>query len=54
MKRYGHPILIMGLLGLALVSSACSLLEAPAPPKEPLDLTILHTGQVEGETLPCG
>jgi hypothetical protein len=27
---------------------------APTPVKEPLSLTILHSGQVYGEILPCG
>jgi hypothetical protein len=35
-----------------LLVSACSILMAP--PKEPLDLTIVHTGQVYGEIGPCG
>ena len=39
------------LIGLALVLSACS---TAGPPKEPVELVILHTGQVAGEILPCG
>ena len=39
------------LIWLSLALSACGL---AGPPKEPLDLTILHTGQVIGEILPCG
>jgi hypothetical protein len=40
------------LLLSALLLSACSVLGKPA--REPLDLTILHTGKVYGEILPCG
>jgi hypothetical protein len=36
----------------ALLLSACGALGMPA--REPLDLTILHTGQVYGEISPCG
>jgi hypothetical protein len=39
------------LIGLALALSACS---TAGPPKEPVELVILHTGQVAGEILPCG
>jgi hypothetical protein len=39
------------LLGLALALSACSV---AGPPKEPIELVIVHTGQVAGEILPCG
>jgi hypothetical protein len=38
----------------ALLASACGASGTPADVKEPLDLTILHTGQVYGEILPCG
>jgi hypothetical protein len=41
----------LALLCLSLALSACGLVGAP---KEPLDLTILHTGQVIGEISPCG
>lgn len=34
--------------------SGCSIPGLPARAREPLDLTILHTGQVYGEILPCG
>jgi hypothetical protein len=36
----------------ALLLSACGILGVPA--REPIDLTILHTGQVYGEISPCG
>ena len=42
----------LALAGIALLVSACGVLATPV--KEPLDLTILHTGQVFGETKPCG
>lgn len=41
----------LGLIGLAFVLVACSGVRAP---KEPIELTILHTGQVIGEISPCG
>ena len=41
----------MTFILLSVALSACSL---GGPPKEPIDLTILHTGQVIGEILPCG
>jgi hypothetical protein len=41
----------LGLIGLVLALGACSV---AGPPKEPIDLTILHTGQVAGEISPCG
>jgi hypothetical protein len=41
----------LSLIGLVIALSACS---AAGPPKEPIDLTILHTGQVAGEISPCG
>jgi hypothetical protein len=37
-----------------LLASACGVSGTPAAAKEPLDLTILHTGQVYGEISPCG
>jgi hypothetical protein len=39
---------------LALLISACAVGTTPTPTREPLDLTILHTGQVYGEIAPCG
>jgi hypothetical protein len=39
------------LIGLVVALSACG---ASGPPKEPVDLTILHTSQVIGEISPCG
>ena len=39
------------LIWLSVTLGACSLAGAP---KEPIELTILHTGQVIGEILPCG
>jgi hypothetical protein len=39
------------LIGVVVALSACSV---PGSPKEPMELTILHTGQVIGEILPCG
>jgi hypothetical protein len=41
----------LSLIGLVFALCACS---AGGAPKEPIDLTILHTGQVTGEMLPCG
>jgi len=41
----------LGLIGLVIALCACSV---AGPPKEPIELTILHTGQVAGELLPCG
>jgi hypothetical protein len=42
----------LGLALSVLLLSACGVLGMPA--REPLDLTILHTGQVYGEIAPCG
>ena len=42
------------LAWVAILASACGVRETPAPVKEPLDLTIVHTGKVYGEILPCG
>ncbi len=39
------------LILLSVALGACSL---GGPPKEAIDLTILHTGQVIGEISPCG
>jgi hypothetical protein len=44
--------LVPGVLAFLLI--ACAFSTTPAPTKEPLDLTILHTGQVYGEIAPCG
>lgn len=41
-------------VGFVLLMSGCGILGLPARAREPLDLTILHTGQVYGEILPCG
>ena len=41
----------LSLIGLVIALSACG---AVGPPKEPIELTILHTGQVIGEISPCG
>ena len=48
-QRYVGIGLTLILLSVAL--GGCGLVSAP---KEPLDLTILHTGQVIGEISPCG
>lgn len=42
------------LVWVALLVSACGVFATPTPVKEPLDLTIVHTGKVYGEILPCG
>ena len=43
------------LLVLFVISvGACGVKKAPTPAKKPLKLTILHSGQVYGEILPCG
>jgi hypothetical protein len=41
-------------LGVVLLAVALAGCAAAGPPKEPIELTILHTGQVSGEILPCG
>ena len=51
LKRQRVVAIGLALLCLSLALSACGLVSAP---KEPLDLTILHTGQVIGEISPCG
>ena len=61
MNRRQHSFLYVVWVGCMLLVSACGVRKLPAlwqaadgPPREPLDLTILHTGQVYGEILPCG
>jgi hypothetical protein len=44
----------LSLILSALLASACSVFGLGRAVKEPLDLTIVHTGQVYGEILPCG
>lgn len=41
-------------IGVVLLASGCGSRGLLAQTREPLDLTILHTGQVAGETQPCG
>jgi hypothetical protein len=41
-------------IGFVLLLSGCGALGLPAWARQPLDLTILHSGQVYGEIAPCG
>jgi hypothetical protein len=41
-------------VGFVLLLSGCGVPGLSAQAREPLDLTILHSGQVYGEILPCG
>ena len=54
MNRRRRFTLAVTWLWTALLVSACGVLATPTPAREPLDLTIVHTGKVYGETLPCG
>ena len=61
MNRRRHSYLCVVWVGFVLLLSGCGVRRLPTlwrtaagPLREPLDLTILHTGQVYGETLPCG
>ena len=42
------------LWGALVLLSGCGAPGRPAFGRQPLDLTILHTGQVYGEILSCG
>jgi hypothetical protein len=52
-RRRRLPLAVIWL-STALLVSACGVLATPTPVREPLDLTIIHTGKVYGETTPCG
>ena len=54
MKRRLRLIARVGMMAGVLLLSACGVLGKLALARKPLDLTILHTGQVYGEILPCG
>ena len=54
MNRRRFSALSVTWIWAALLIGACNALATPTPVKEPLDLTILHTGHVYGEILPCG
>lgn len=51
MRNKKYAWIGLSLVGLVAVLAACGV---GVPPKEPIELTILHTGQVIGEILPCG
>jgi hypothetical protein len=53
-KRRRRSLVGIVWLGLLLLVSGCNVPGLSAPAREPLDLTIVHTGQVYGEILPCG
>ena len=48
-----RSILYVIWIGLVLLSG-CGVPGLSTLGRQPLDLTILHTGQVYGEILPCG
>jgi hypothetical protein len=54
MRWRQRSILHLFCIGVALLVSGCGGRGLLAQTREPLDLTILHTGQVSGEILPCG
>ena len=54
MNRRLYTIWILVWMGFVLLLSGCSVPGLSALAREPLDLTILHSGQVYGEMLPCG
>ena len=54
MNRYRRLTFSVTWTWITLLISACSILAKPTPVREPLDLTIVHTGKVYGETMPCG
>ena len=51
-KAKAHSCIPLILVLSTLLFGACG--GSPKPVREPLDLTILHTGQVYGEIMPCG
>jgi hypothetical protein len=51
-RRYLNLLLVWGALLVLL--SGCDVPRLSALGRRPLDLTLLHTGQVYGEILPCG
>jgi hypothetical protein len=53
-NRHRHSIVRIVWLGLVLLVSGCNVSGLSTLARKPLDLTILHTGQVYGEILPCG
>ena len=54
MNRRHGSIFVAIWVGFVLLLSGCSAQELLAWARQPLDLTILHSGQVYGETAPCG
>jgi hypothetical protein len=53
-NRHHRSILRVIWVGFVLLLSGCGVVGLPVLARRPLDLTILHTGQVYGEILPCG
>jgi hypothetical protein len=49
-----HAASVCLLVAIGLLLGACALVSSPTPVREPLDVTILHTGQVYGQIGPCG
>ena len=54
MNRRQRSFLYVVWFGFVLLLGGCSVPGLSARAREPLDLTILHSGQVYGEILPCG
>ena len=54
MNRHTTHLNWLALAWLVLWSAACGVRATPTPVKEPLELTLLHTGKVYGEIDLCG
>jgi hypothetical protein len=53
-KRWLRLVVPVVVMAGVLVLGGCGIVGKPALARQPLELTILHTGQVYGDLLPCG